>query len=293
MNIGNYLRRYKWDIGIASMEEGHRYDNEKWDFHIVKAPKERWFADPFILDVTDEEIIILAEEYEHKLAKGRLARLIVDKKSYKLKSYKIVLELPTHLSFPIYFRNDGKIYVYPENSESGKCTLYLYDCKSDSFTPVRVLSDEPLTDAVIFDNTEDSYILATKIPNQNSNALQVYKLQEPSGGYGLIQQVIFSDNTARGAGKVFIDQNRIIRPAQNCNGGYGVGLVFQEIIKDGDGISISELFRKDPPQGYEGMHTYNSCKGYAVIDLHKRRYPIIFRSLQYLKHLLFGKPKVS
>ncbi len=126
MNIGNYLRRYKWDIGIASKEEGHSYDNEKWDFHIVKAPKDRWFADPFLLDVTDEEIIILAEEYEHKLAKGRLAKLIIDKKSYKLKSYKIILELPTHLSFPIYYRKDDKIYIYPENSESGKCTLYLY-----------------------------------------------------------------------------------------------------------------------------------------------------------------------
>lgn len=293
MNIGDYLRRYKWDIGIASMEEGHRYDSEKWDLHIVKAPMERWFADPFILDVTDEDIIILAEEYEHKLSKGRLAKLIIDKKSYKLKSYKIILELPTHLSFPIHFRKDDQIYIYPENSESGKCTLYIFDSVSDNFVQRNILSDEPLTDAVITSISEENYLLSTKLPTQNENLLHIYKSDSVYGLFKHYQDLYFPDNTARSAGNVFVDNNHIIRPAQNCNGGYGVGLVFQEIIKDNKGISINELFRKDPPRGYEGMHTYNEYKGYAVVDLHKRRFPKIFRTLQFVKHLLFGKPNVS
>lgn len=53
--------------------------------------------------------------------------------------------------------------------------------------------------------------------------------------YKLIQNITLFDNTARSAGDIFVDNGKIVRPAQNCNGGYGVGLVFQEIIKDSKG----------------------------------------------------------
>ena len=63
MKFFELVRRYKWDLGIAFEAEGHRYDASEWNFHIIKAPKDRWFADPFILDVTDTVIIVLVEEF--------------------------------------------------------------------------------------------------------------------------------------------------------------------------------------------------------------------------------------
>ena len=46
MKFFELIRRYKWDLGIAFEDEGHRYDASEWNFHIIKAPKDRWFADP-------------------------------------------------------------------------------------------------------------------------------------------------------------------------------------------------------------------------------------------------------
>lgn len=286
MDFIDRLRRYKWDLGIALESEGHRYDTPNWKFYIVEAPRNKWYADPFILDVTDNEIIILVEEYTYKINYGRLAKLVIDKNTFRTKSERIILDLPTHLSFPAIVRIDGIVYVYPENSASGKSILYRYNTNDDSLVVENTLCELPLTDAVIKELFGRYYLFATKIPTQNGNELTLYESDEITGLYRPIQEIRLPDNTARSAGDIFIEENKVIRPAQNCNGGYGVGLVFQRLSIDQNGdIHIEEILRKQPLKGYEGMHTYNTYKGYTVIDLHKRRHPMIHKLLKSIKHL--------
>lgn len=289
MKLFDLIRRYKWDLGIALKSEGHSYDAPEWNFHIVKAPKNKWYADPFILDVTSDNIIVLVEEFTYSINRGRLAKLIIDKKTYKLKSEKIILDLSTHLSFPAILRTGDSIYIYPENSASGKSTLYRFNPKDDSLVVVNTLSDLPLTDAIITEIEGDYYLFATKIPTQNSNELTIYESNEKIGSYHPIQTMNLSDSTARSAGDIFVDGDRIIRPAQNCNGGYGVGLVFQEVTKDSEGhIAIKELLRKLPYANYIGMHTYNQYKGYVIVDLHARRHPVLHQLLLTIKRICRG-----
>lgn len=289
MKLFDIIRRYKWDLGIALKSEGHRYDAPEWSFHIVKAPKNKWYADPFILDVTADNIIVLVEEFTYNINRGRLAKLIIDKKTYKLKSEKIILDLTTHLSFPAILRIGDSVYIYPENSASGKSTLYRFNPKEDSLVVVNTLSDLPLTDAIITEIEGHYYLFATKIPTQNSNELTIYESNEKIGSYHPIQTISLSDNTARSAGDIFVDGNKIIRPAQNCNGGYGVGLVFQEVTKDSGGhIAIKELLRKLPYANYIGMHTYNQYKDYVIVDLHARRHPVVHKLLLTIKRICRG-----
>lgn len=44
---------------------------------------------------------------------------MVNKKDNEIKECSIILDLPTHLSFPVIYNVDGEIYVHPENSASG------------------------------------------------------------------------------------------------------------------------------------------------------------------------------
>lgn len=241
MKFFELVRRYKWDLGIAFEAEGHRYDASEWNFHIIKAPKDRWFADPFILDVTDTVIIVLVEEFSYRINRGRLAKLIIDKETFQLKSMKIVLDLNTHLSFPAILRDGTDIYIYPENSASGSSMLYKYNSEDDSVSVIKQLSNQPLTDAIITKIDDSSYIFTTEIPTQNGNKLSIYTALDDMESYKLIQNITLFDNTARSAGDIFVDNGKIVRPAQNCNGGYGVGLVFQEIIR----IVRATLFLKN------------------------------------------------
>lgn len=289
MKLFDIIRRYKWDLGIALKSEGHRYDAPEWSFHIVKAPKNKWYADPFILDVTSDNIIVLVEEFTYSINRGRLAKLIIDKKTYKLNSEKIILDLSTHLSFPAILRIGDSVYIYPENSASGKSTLYRLNPKDDSLVVVNTLSDLPLTDAIITEIEGHYYLFATKIPTQNSNELTIYESNEKMGTYHPIQAICLSDNTARSAGDIFVDGNKIIRPAQNCNGGYGVGLVFQEVTREDNGqIVLKELFRRSPYANDIGMHTYNQYKGYVIVDLHARRHPLLHKILLTIKRIFNG-----
>lgn len=289
MKLFDLIRRYKWDLGIALKSEGHSYNAPEWNFHIVKAPKNKWYADPFILDVTADNIIVLVEEFTYNINRGRLAKLIIDKKTYKLKSEKIILDLSTHLSFPAILRMRESVYIYPENSASGKNTLYRFNPNNDNLVVVNTLSDLPLTDAIITEIGGHNYLFSTKIPTQNSNELTIYASNEKMGSYHPIQSICLPDNTARSAGDIFVDGNRIIRPAQNCNGGYGVGLVFQEVTKDSNGqIAIKELFRKSPYANYIGMHTYNQYKDYVIVDLHARRHPVLHKLLLTIKRICNG-----
>ena len=94
MKLYKTVVRDRWEIGFVEggldTVMGNAPINVNWLKHKYK---DRWFADPFILDVTESEIVVLAEEYQYKTNKGRIAELIVDKQSYALKELHIILEL--------------------------------------------------------------------------------------------------------------------------------------------------------------------------------------------------------
>ena len=89
--------------------------------------KDRWFADPFILEVTDNTIELLVEEYYYPEQKGRIGLYIVDRKDYTLLSATPVLSLDYHLSFPLIRREGDRVFVIPESENAGILNKYEYD----------------------------------------------------------------------------------------------------------------------------------------------------------------------
>ena len=58
-----------------------------------------WFADPFVLKVTDTSISLLAEEFRFKTGKGRIVRLDIDRETLTLETVTPLID-GCHLSFP-------------------------------------------------------------------------------------------------------------------------------------------------------------------------------------------------
>lgn len=276
------LQRHKWDLAIITPED---FDEELGlsKAHFIKNPyKNKWFADPFIFNVTDDTIDVLVEEYDKHIRKGRIARLSVSKKTYSISSVKILLELDTHLSFPAISRIANEIYIYPENSAAGKLSIYKYDPSNDEMTLYRVLVNKPLTDAVFY----DKYIFATELPQPNGNILKVYSSDDDGNNYSFLQDIIFESNIARNGGDFFDYYGVIARPAQICDDGYGKGISLQSIIINDNGFCFRELKRFFPPQGYTGLHTYNQYKGYGIVDCRRYVHRIVLGFLHKLRHLV-------
>lgn len=287
------LRHNLWNLGF--IEEGLEVtlNNKRPKIHWVKKRfHDRWFADPFILSVTDHDIIILAEEYCYSVKRGRIARVVIDRHTYKEKCFEIILELPTHLSFPFIIRQNGKIYLVPENSASGCSTVYEYDDCLRKCTPLHCLSDKPLADATIYESNENAYLSATILPDTNSNSVKIFAFDKKSLKAGdQIAMVEFPILCGRNAGEVFSVNGQQYRPAQDCTLRYGHGVILQK-MSNTNGVWSFENVNSIYPWSFKynlGIHTFNHYDGLIVIDARGYRYPIVGRILTFIFNLLGKK----
>lgn len=124
-----------WALGFVRGGMDAVMSDSPLKIDVVRNPyKDRWFADPFVLDVTDTKIMLLVEELRYSHPVGRIAKLTIDRKSMAIEKMDIILECPKHLSFPNIFRKGGKVYVYPENCQSGALNIYEYDDEGNRYS---------------------------------------------------------------------------------------------------------------------------------------------------------------
>lgn len=258
----------RWNIGfIQNSLEGILKEEQlrvKWLEHSCK---NCWFADPFILDVTDNEIFVLVEEYYKPIHRGRISRLIIDKVTCKLKQKDVVLEHPTHLSFPAILRKGNNIFIYPENGKSGALNLYQYFPETNKCVKVKTILSEAVADAVIYSINGEELLFCTKQPNPNGNELCIY-IKDSSGEFVKKTNYTFNENIARMAGDFFEYKGKIYRPTQECNVQYGHAVTLQEVLTDGNELCFKEVRRlySVHPKLNVGMHTFNMYKGIIVTD---------------------------
>ena len=287
------MRHALWNIGFIDKGIDEALNNKNPHIQWVKKTiHDRWFADPFILDVTESEIILLVEEFCYDIKKGRIARLVIDRNTYAEKQFEIVLERETHLSFPFIFRQNGIVYVIPENSASGNSTIYEYNDDNRTMTPLHLLSEEPFADATICQVTGTHYLFTTKLPDTNSKSVMIYSFDyDKLRISGKHSEVDFPIVCGRNAGEVFYSNGNLYRPAQDCTLRYGHGVIIQKIsFEDGNWkfSNVNSIY----PKSYrynQGIHTLNNYKGLVVIDARGYRNPILGRLLNFLMHLIGKK----
>lgn len=229
--------------------------------------KDRWFADPFVLDVTETEILLLVEEYYYPERKGRIALLHINRKSLRITSNTTVLTLDTHLSFPVIRREGSDVYVIPENGQLGKLVKYRFSREQNQLLPDRDLIDLPLADAVDLDMDGGKYLFCTICPDHSGSLLSIYKFDRDK--YDLCQTYDFDgDKIARMAGDFFSYQGKLYRPCQDCNDRYGYGVLIQEVSRNGDRFDFRTVSRYTSPlkRWNLGLHTLNMYKGVIVTD---------------------------
>jgi hypothetical protein len=279
----------RWNIGFVDFQPDSFLLQNELKIHWMKHNfKDRWFADPFILNITSTEIVLLVEEFYYPIHRGRIARITVDRESFALKKIVTVLELESHFSFPAIFTNGDKVYIYPENSETGRLILYKYNDKDVMVKQLSILIDEPLTDAIITTFFDRPFIFSTKLPMDDGDELCIYTSDKWNGRYKLYHKVKFKDNIARNAGAIFKIGDKFIRPAQIYNKGYGKGLVMQEVIFEDNKFSFNELKRFYPTykEWNLGMHTFNVYENLAVVDAKQYRNRTTAKILIFLKGVL-------
>ncbi len=289
--IRGILQSSYWNIGFVEEDIKDVLHSDRLHIHWLHHPyKDRWFADPFFLHVDEQRIILLAEEFRYQDKKGRLSKLVVNRYNYYLEELKVILEEPYHLSFPFIYRKDGQVYIIPESSKSGQTDVYTYHEETDEVKKVALLCHLPLTDAILVDMPNGCQcVLSTKEPTQNKDHLQIYAVD--TKGWQMtekpLQDVRFESNIARNAGDVFWVDGELYRPAQDCNKGYGHGVVIQHVgYHDGQfAFENIRTFFSDIPEFDMGYHTFNRMNGLIVMDAHGHRFKMANKMVKLLLKL--------
>lgn len=271
------LKKYGYDCWALGFIEGgiqQIMENDTYEVKWVKVPKERWYADPFILDVTDTEILVLVEDYAYDYKKGVISLLHINRQTMEVVQRKVILEIPTHLSFPNILRKNGNVYIYPESAHSGQLDIYKFDFDSESLTHCATICNDCIWDSDITDVFGDQLLFTAA---HNDYLLDIYHWNESEKRFVLWKSIPSEIKNSRLGGALFKYKDRVYYPAQNCEKGYGCAINIKEIeYKNGDFLISDVKTIKSTHKRYNiGLHTLNEYKGVAVIDVHGYRYGVI------------------
>ena len=281
----NFLKNVKngsfWNIGFCDYTPENLIEKKllpqiQWMKHPYK---DRFFADPFILNVTESEIVVFVEEYVFNNPPGLIVELVIDRETKSLKQRYEILRLPTHLSYPAIIRKGDEILVYPENGASGRLNVYHYDAENHKLVDPRLIHDDAIFDATIHQKPDgNSIMVATKQPDNLENA---YLFCAPSyeGPFKQIGHKPFQPDRscARMAGDFFEAYGQLYRPAQDCVLRYGSGIAIMQF--DTTTNKEQKVFTLRP-QSYNynlGLHTINFHNGLCVVDGYGYLYPTLGR----------------
>ncbi len=253
------------------------FDDVRWID--MNGYKHGWFADPFILEVKVDEIVLLVEEFEYYNKKGRLCKIRVSKQGYKLIEVIPILTLDTHLSYPSIYKKENKVYVCPENGAAG--SVKVYELENDKLINPITIIEQPLVDTQILELNGKFYAFGVQYDLSSLDAtktLQIFEADDFLGPYRYMQTIVNNRREERGAGNVYINDTSIIRPAQVCENGYGRGIVLYKLKLLNNKFKEQELgrivggFWKHWGLGIHQIHSYN---GITVIDGRDFKNPIV------------------
>ena len=286
------LYSHNWNIGFIEQTPDELLRNKslkpvKW----LKHPyRDRWFADPFILKVTEDEIVVFVEECQIENPKGILCELVVDRRTMRLKSRYVLLEKETHLSYPAIVRYEGKIYVYPENGASGQLNMYEYDEVNHKLLKPICILNESVADSSIFEQGGMYFLIATRSDNSQEGAF-LYGCKSLFGPYKKLidHPVQASRKMSRPAGNWIKSGLSLFRPAQDCELRYGNAI---NIMRVESLFPFSEVVEFSLIPSYfvynRGLHTINYYGNLCVIDGYGYLYPLVGNTYELgraIKHI--------
>ncbi|HET7003674.1 MAG TPA: hypothetical protein VFI33_20270, partial [Puia sp.] len=272
--IDRYLSRNKF-ILLYSRDELVIGKIDINNFVKLIPPKKDFWADPFVIEFQNNYYIFF-EEGKYPGYKGQLSVLKLNSDGTYDRP-KVILEKPYHLSYPFIFENNGNYYMIPETSANK--TVELYKCKKFPFEwefSIYLMKDVILQDPTLFFYNDIWWLfVTTKSPKSSSSndQLLIYYSQDlffddwtPHAGNPVITDV----SNCRPAGKIFMEGNKIFRPAQNnASNQYGYSVKINEIeLLTPTEFRERLIFEISPGEHKEfaAIHTLNFTKNMIVMD---------------------------
>jgi hypothetical protein len=284
----------QWIIGFIRGELKEIISKRTFDDEITWLnlfPKGCSSADPFIIMREDNKLHLIFEEYHHNEDYGKISLIILDN-DFKVLKQKVLLDTKSHLSYPYIFREENKIYIFPESASSGKLLCYEYDPIHQSLQFVKEIMSQPLLDATIIKYRRKYWLFGTLKGENSWRKLNLYFSDSLFGPYKSHPSNPVKDTLygSRPAGTIIESDGILYRPAQNCQNMYGESITINKVTVLTETQYMEEthmVIEIDRKKRYNhmvcGIHTINSVNGLITVDGYKCIFSPILLVKEHLK----------
>lgn len=252
-------------------------DGTLYRFRQLIPPKDRFWADPFPVAYNDRRYLF-AEELIFSEDKGRIIVFEIDEQG-RAGDPSIVLERDYHVSYPFVFEWNGEHYMVPETEGQRRVELFRARRFPFEWEFDRVLlEDTPAVDATLAE-VDGRWWMFANIAVEHASSwdeLHLFHASSPLGPWTPhAGNPVKSDvRSARPAGRLFVHDGVLHRPAQDCARRYGHAIVMNAI----DELTLTsfrehQVDRIDPSwaPGLVATHTINAAGGLTAVDAQRRR----------------------
>ena len=272
--LDDFLFREEWILAIRRRSKNLLFEQNgtQDEFLIIPNSIRYWCGDPFLFKYNKKEYVFF-EMYDRFKERG----VIGYREIYGIDSFsemKVAIDCGYHLSYPNIFEKDGEIYIVPESYLANCIQTYRAVSFPDKWERCEILvSDIVACDATFID--DEHMITMYNNATNTENCAILFKKESNKWVKASNNPIDTDPSHTRCAGKIFSYNGELIRPAQNCVGGYGRGVNFRRILKYANSEyaeeTISEISAEDIKHNgtrkYDGVHTYNFDDDYEIIDL--------------------------
>tara|TARA_R110001592_G_scaffold56347_1_gene171888 strand:+ start:33795 stop:35474 length:1680 start_codon:yes stop_codon:yes gene_type:complete len=230
----NVLFNEQW-IVLFKYDSSTKMGDSLYDFRRITPPKDRIWADPFIWK-RDGCAYIFIEEMLVNENKGKISVMKLNKNGTYDPPQKIIEE-DYHLSYPFLLEENNELFMIPESGINK--TINLYKCLEFPYKwefVKYIMNDIQAVDSTVF-YYEDKYWLFANVRQQPKTSIHeelflffADNLMDENWTSHPKNPIVTDIRCSRPAGNIFVKENRIYRPSQNCAKRYGHSMNIQEII---------------------------------------------------------------
>jgi len=243
-------------------------------YTLIQPPKDRLWADPFPLAHNNRHFVYF-EDMLYSQNKGRIAVMEIDAEGNNTDP-QIVLETDFHLSYPFVFEHDDHIWMIPESNEDNTLSLYRCTTIPDQWEFVmKLMTDIKVVDATLHRHEGRWWLFANSAAHDSlskHDELHLYYADDFRTTQWTphpLNPIISDVTNARPAGKLFLHNNKLYRPAQNCSQHYGYGYNLNEVHSLTTSEYHETCVKRYTPHWNRNIvaaHSLNADSGLSLID---------------------------
>jgi len=266
-----------WNVGIIDQSIDGFLSDPKSSIKPLWFPlssSDKYIADPFAINLNGK-IYIFVEEFCFSENKGRIS-YIKYPKDFENGQLNVAHEEDWHLSYPFLFTHGNQAYAIPESFESGDIRLYKVNSPSDWKLESILISDICAVDPTIYKYDGRWWLFFTKQSNHENECLHIWHSDSLTGEWipHNNNPVKCDVRSSRPAGNLFMVNDKLYRPSQDCSKRYGWKINISEIIELNEKTFEERPTREIDPARFKssGTHTLSSHDSIMLIDKVNKSY---------------------